>query len=66
MIVIIIMLNIDLYLDILYFVFILFMMYLWFVDVNFRDWWSEVVYEIYEIINKSKVDIFREIKMMCK
>lgn len=59
-------LNIDSHLDIPHFVFTLLMMYLWPVDVNSRDWRSEVAHEIYEIINKSKADIFREIKTMCK
>lgn len=40
----------------------LFMIYLWSVDVNSRDWRRKVADEIYETIHKSKADIFRKIK----
>lgn len=41
---------------------ILVVIFVWFVDVNLRDWWRKVVDEIYDIIDKNKNDIMIKIR----
>lgn len=52
--------NIILYIfdDIIVYV-MLFEVFFWFVDVNFRYWWRGVVDEIYDIIVFNKINFVR-------
>lgn len=51
-----------LFFDIIVVVRFLIVIFIWFVDVNFKDWWDKIVEEIYSIIDRNKVYMLRNIE----
>lgn len=42
----------------------LIVIFIWFVNVNFIDWWKKIVDEIYDIIVKNEIDILNIIEVL--